>query len=430
MEPVTAPPPCRPARRRWLRLALAAGVLAGGLLACQGWAYWQETSARRALAEEHFDEAQRHVDRALWVRGRWVSTNLLASRIARERMAYPEAEQYLNRCVQLGGMTDRVQLEWLLLRCVQGEVDELAPGLFDLVDRKHPESPAILEALAGVYMRQTRYQAALRCLDRWVELDPDCVRALDWRGWVAKQLDQRWKTLADYERALELRPGRSLVRLRLAELLVEMNRAADAEPHLERLRAEQPTNADVLVLLARCRVAQDRTDEARQLFDAALALQPNNKDALLNRGKLEQSLGNFAQAEALLRKAVEQSRWNADAHFALYLCLQAQPDRGQEAQEEMERWNEQRKAAGRLIRLLRVELDRKPNDPDLAAEAGELLLQAGEDEKGLFWLYRALRLDPRHVASHRALLAYYERTNNPAKAAEHREKLAELGAAK
>ena len=80
-------------------------------------------------------------------------------------------------------------------------------------------------------------------------------------------------------------------------------------------------------------------------------------------------------------------------------------------------------ARARLIRLLRTELDLKPNDPNLAGEAGELFLQQGEDQKGLFWLHRALALDPRHAASHRALLAYYEHTNDPAKAAEHRRKL-------
>ena len=55
------------------------------------------------------------------------------------------------------------------------------------------------------------------------------------------------------------------------------------------------------------------------------------------------------------------------------------------------------------------------------------MLQLGEDQRGVFWLYRALALDPRHAASHRALIAYYERTNNPTKATEHRRQLAALG---
>jgi tetratricopeptide (TPR) repeat protein len=426
---VSAPAAARPARRRrrwpWLLLA-AGGLLLGGLLAVQGWAHWQERSARRELADEHLDEAKRHIDLALRVHDRSVAAHLLAARIARLRGAYSEAEQHLSRCDRRDGLSEPVQLEWLLLRCQRGDVDELAPGLLASVERHHPESAAILEALAAVYMRQARYPEARRCLDRWVELAPDSPRALDWRGWVNNQLDHRAEAIADYERALELQPGRSAVRLRLAEILVESSRHAEAVPHLERLRREQPDNPDVLVNLASCRVIESRPDDARALLDAALAAHPDHFDALVLRGKVEQDASNFAEAERWLRKALARSPLDPDARYALYLSLQAQPNREGEAREELARWKRDRETRERLNHLLRAELERKPNDPDLAREAGELFLQQGEDQKGLFWLHRALALDPRHAASHRALLAYYERTNNPAKAAEHRDALAAL----
>ena len=96
--PAVQPAPPRK-RRRWFWLFLAVCLLvAAGLGAREGWAYWQEQSARRALAEEHLDEAQRHIDLALWLRPGDMSTNLLAARIARHRGAYADAEQYLSRC--------------------------------------------------------------------------------------------------------------------------------------------------------------------------------------------------------------------------------------------------------------------------------------------------------------------------------------------
>jgi tetratricopeptide (TPR) repeat protein len=412
-------------------MMLAVGVLlAGGLLAPEGWAYWQERSARAALADEHLDEAQQHVELALCVRRRWASTHLLAARIARLRRAYAEAEQHLGRCGELGGMTGALQLEWLLLRCEQGEVDDLAPGLLAAAAGRRPQSAAILETLARVYMRHSRYSDALRCLDRWIELAPDCVRALDWRGWVNNQLDSRVPAIGDYQRALELQPGRSAVRLRLAEILVESARYDEAVPHLERLREEQPTNPDVLVALARCRMVETRADEARALLDSVLATHPDHFGALLQRGKLELDDSNSAEAEHWLRKALEREPGDPEARYALYLSLQAQPNRQGEAREELARWKQERRARDRLVRLVRTELDLAPNDPDLAAEAGGLFLQLGEEERGLFWLYRALALDPRHAPSRRALLAYYERTNNPAKAEEQRRQLAALGPGK
>ena len=248
----TAPPTRRRPRRRrfWPAAAAAVTLSAGVLLAVEGWAFWQERSARQAMTDERLEDARRDVDLALRVREGWSSTHLLAARIARLRGAYSEAERHLTRCEQIAGMTEPLQLEWLLLRCQQGQVDELAPGLLASVDHNHPESAVILEALAAVYMRQARYMEALRCLDRWVERAPDCVlRALDWRGWVANQLDHRGQAVSDYERVLELQPGRSVVRLRLAQILVESSRDGEAVPLLERLRQEQPDNPEVLVAL-------------------------------------------------------------------------------------------------------------------------------------------------------------------------------------
>src|SRR5262249_33221424 len=219
-------------------------------------------SARQAMAEEHFDQAQQHIDRALRVRRGWVSTNRLAARIARQRGAYSESEQYLSRCGQGNEMSEEVQLEWLLLRFQRGGGDELVSSLLARVEHHHAESPAILEAVAGLYMRQTRYQEALRYLNRWLELSPDSRRALHWRGWVSNQLDHRGQAVSDYERALELQPGRSVVRLRLAEVLVESSQFGEAVPHLERLCEELPTNPEVRVALARCRMVQLRQDEA------------------------------------------------------------------------------------------------------------------------------------------------------------------------
>src|SRR5262249_3651167 len=282
------------------------------------------------------------------------------------------------------------QLEWLLLRCQRGEVDELAPGLLAAVDRHHPESPAILEALASVYLRQVRYPEALRCLDRWLELAPDSVRALHWHRSVSTQLDHRGQALSDYERVLELQPGRAAVRLRLAQILVESSRHPEAVPHLERLQAEQPDNPDMLVALARCRVVEARVDEARALLDAVLAAHPDHFDALFQRGKVEMESSNYPEAEGWLRQALARSPRDPEARYALHLCLRAQPNREREAQEELARWEQERQAQTRLTRLLRTELDRQPNNADLAAEAGELLLQAGEDQRGLYWLHRAL----------------------------------------
>jgi tetratricopeptide (TPR) repeat protein len=399
-----------------------------GIAAVGAWSYWQEQQGLQAKAEERFDDAQRHVDSALKVRPRSTALHLLAARVARQRGAFAEAEQHLSRCQQLGGMTEPLQLEWLLLRCHRGEMDELAPLLLSAVDHGHPESTSILETLAAVYIRQARYHEAMQCLNRWIDLDPQSARALDSRGWLYNQFDGREPAIADYERALQIQPGRSAVRMRLADVLLKSLRHGEAAAHLERLRAEQPDNPAVMARLAQCWAALSRAEEARLLLDQLLAAHPENFDALLQRAKLDLAAGNFADAEQRLRRALEQSPRDLDARYSLYLSLEGQGNRQREAQEELARWGQHRDARVRLTNLLQTELPEHPSNPNLAEEAGELFLQIGEDQRGLYWLHRALAIDPGHGASHRALAGYYERTGNAATAEEHRRQLGALAA--
>lgn len=428
--PAALPAPPRWRRRRWIWLLVASALIAGGLAACEGWAAWQERLAVRALADDRMGEAKRYIERALPVRRRSVSTLLLAARIRRLTGDYSAAEQSLLRCSQLDGMSDSVHLEWLLLRCQQGEIDDLAPTLYGLVQHHHPEAPAILETLASVYIRQTRYLEALRNLDRWLELTPDVIRALDWRGWVGNQLDHRGQAFDDYERLLALQPGRTDIRLRLAQIAIESARYEDATPHLERLLVELPDNPDVPAALAPCRIVQNRMEEARTLLDTILKDHPDHFDALYQRGKLELTLGHPAEAEPWLRRALQIKPYDTEAHFSLYRSLQGQPNRQQEAEAERTLWEEEGKKQRRLTSLLRKDLAAHPNDVEFACEAGELFLHLNEEKRGLFWLHRALTLNPRHLPSHRALLAYFERTDHKTEADEQRRQLAELEGAK
>src|SRR5262245_10438570 len=100
-------------KRLWVRLVLAGVLLAGAFLAREGWAVWQERCARLALAEDRLDDARRHVEKALWLRQRRASSNLLAARIARLQGAYSKAEQHLLSAGPPSEMSEPLQIEWL-----------------------------------------------------------------------------------------------------------------------------------------------------------------------------------------------------------------------------------------------------------------------------------------------------------------------------
>src|SRR5919202_231410 len=215
--------PLRVARRRPLAslLALCVTLMAGGggldLYARSQW-----RAAQAALAADRPAEARQRLAICLFVWPRSPEVHHLAARAARLTNDIAAAEDELNQAIRVNGeATESVQLEFLLLRVQTGELDEVAATLVKSVEQDHPESPLILETLARAYITLLRYKSALACLNRWIELRPNEVKAYQWRGVVLERLDQYKAAAADYNKALELDPDLLPVRLRVAEMLME-----------------------------------------------------------------------------------------------------------------------------------------------------------------------------------------------------------------
>jgi Tfp pilus assembly protein PilF len=432
MAPPRDPAGCRvlrPVRALWQRVRRRPGVsafaalfisLTTALVGVYSWAGHEFRAAEQALREERLADARRHVAfcRSVWPHD--TATFLLAARIEREDGDYARAESLLLRCTRLHKETpEAVQLQWLLLRALRGEVDEVDGGLWACVVNGHPQTVEILATLARANMRLLRFGAALVCLNKWLERDPEAVRAFDWRGWVMEKTDHPVRAIQDYLRALELDEGRFSVRLRLVEVYLDNANPGEALPHVERLFREHPQRPDVLLAVARARLLEGRPDEARQQFDAVLAAEPDNAKALYHRARLDEQTGRPVEAEARVRQALRLEPYDPPTHYLLYLCLRQQPDREREAAAALDRYREVTADATRLSLLLN-RTSASPPSPARACEIGTLLLRTGQQQHGLHWLHTALNRDPSHRPAHQALAEYYERTNQPEKAGPHR----------
>ncbi|HZT82972.1 MAG TPA: tetratricopeptide repeat protein [Gemmataceae bacterium] len=416
------------ARRHPVRaaaVALALALAAAGA-AVYGWGSYHLRAAARDLREERFDDARGHVRSCLRVWPYSARAHLLAARIERQSDNFPEAERHLNECKRLqGGATDEVQLEWLLMRAQSGEVDELADGLWRYVEEDRAEAPSVLEVLAQSYIRRMRYHSALTCLDEWLKREPDNARALDWRGWVRERLHKLDEAAADYQHALAVAPQRWEVRLRLADLLLLDSKPQEALLQLERLRQDGVDRPAVLVALARGYAALGRPEEARAALEKALAADPDNAPALIALGKLENQSQRPAEAEKHLRRALALTPFDQDAHFTLYQALEAQSDRREEAAAQLARYKALEADAKRLTTLVETRGEQAAQDPNTASEIGSLLLRIGLQDQGLYWLNLALEKDRQNRRAHAALADYYQKHNQPEKAAEHRRALAD-----
>lgn len=413
--------------RRLLAAALVAAVAA--VVGAHVWAADQLRRAEQAYRADRIDAAGRHTANCLRVWWWRSSPHLMAARVARVRGEFAVAEHHLNRCKQIEGQTtERAQTEWILLRAAAGDVDSVAEGLWRCVTPQHPDALEIVEGLTRAYINVLRYQSALRCLNRWLELEPTSALALHWRGWVFDRINMRDDAVADYKRCLELDPERFAARLLLGNLLIEGKSDREALEQFQILVRQRPDSADARVGLGRCLMATGEPDAAREAFEFVLVRDPDHATATLHLARLENQSGNHARAEELLRRRLQADPNDLESNYALYQSLQAQPERAVDARAQLERFETMNAEMRKLDELLRFKIEMNRNNPDVLAEAGDLLVRLGNAELGRYWLNAALLIDPHHRAARRALAAYYDKVNDPDKAAEQR-RLADPGTA-
>jgi Tfp pilus assembly protein PilF len=390
---------------------------------CYGYAFHEWHAAQRALKNYEPANARKHLDVCLFFWPASADVRLFSARAARLSGEFERAESLLRDCLKLqGGATAAVQLEFLLLRCQAGEVDDVAAPLLELVEDHHPESAQILETLARAYMHNLNFGPAYACLSRWIETAPDVARAYHYRGWVTERLDNPKEAMANYERALQLNPDLFAVRLRIVEMFLEDTKPLEALPHLEYLSRQFPDRADVKARLGHCYLVQGKNAEARPLLEAAVKELPDEPPVLLNLAKLDLQDDHPVQAEAWLRQAIKLDAADTEALYVLATALQYQ-GRKQEAAATLELHQKKAALLARANRLLKEEARHPNNSADLPFELGSLFLQLGDERKGVQWLNQAIVRDPTHQPAHKLLAEYYESKGEKDKAAAYRKRL-------
>jgi tetratricopeptide (TPR) repeat protein len=387
-----------------------------------GFAWWNYKAAQQALDKDDLDGARTSISRTLKVWPHSADSHFLAARIQRLRDSFKEAETHLRACQNLEGRTERLQLEWLLLRLQAGESTEVAPGLRNCVLEDHPQSGWILEALARSYFRDLRFRQAYRCLEFWLKKEPGQLRALMLRARLGKQMDVEFReqTLADYQHVLELNPDNWRARLDLADVFLSDRKTIAALNHLEIVGKAQGECADYLLVLGKARVLEGKTGEARELFNRVVALNSKNPQVFQQLGQIELQEGRPVEAERCFRNALKVDPTFGVAYFSLYSAL-IQQNQTEKAQIELQNYKDYKTE----MENVKKHLDdfEKTGKPNSLVEAGELIARRGNEELGRQFLLRALEMDPANRKAHQLLMDYYTRKNQPHEAAKHRKYL-------
>jgi tetratricopeptide (TPR) repeat protein len=383
----------------------------------QVWAMYHYRVGRNAVEHYHTQESLKHLQTCLDIWPKDPDVLVLAARSAWRMDSFDDADRLLHRAEGKKLHYDPVS-ERLLLRAARGELDQVEKICQARIENGDPDAALIFEALATGALHTFRMRYAQNIVNTWLERDPDNPMAHYCLGLVFEFMSARQEAAVSFRRTLELDPEFHQARLQLATYLLDRLECDQAIQHLEYLRTKVPGTARILVTLAQCHYQKGRQAEAERLLDAALAEDPNCASALSERGKLLFQDGKTADAEPLLRRATQLDPSEYATNHLLLQCL-IQLGRTEEAADLQKRIAQIEQDIVLLQDIVQKRMPQSPNDVALHYEAGMIAMRAGSSREALRWFDSALRIEPKHAPTHRAMAEYLQKTGQVGEAQKH-----------
>jgi tetratricopeptide (TPR) repeat protein len=283
------------------------------------------------------------------------------------------------------------------------------------------QAEQVFEALAKGYFGRFWLNQAKTCLDHWIEWRPKNPRPRHLRTMIFGLSGDLELQIEDFRAILEINPLDAAAHGLLADALLKTNKVDDALQQYRWCR-EHVLNDNLAALgMSVCLRRKGQLDDARRLLSEVTATAPTGgiKGRLLSElGELNLETGDPKTAVEYLRQAVELLPFDGPAHYSYAMAL-SRLGRKAESKETIDRASQLEKRSERLFDLER-QLAALPNDADLRYEAGVLLKEQKMKDEAVTLLLSALKLDPAHEASHKALAEIYQEEGKMDLAEAHR----------
>ena len=259
---------------------------------------------------------------------------------------------------------------------LQAGRDEEAMAEFERLLEERPDDPDLRYAAGLLTLEAGQPERARRHFERLVDLGERVDESRFLLGRIGEQTDDleaamRWYRQVDGARSTD-------ARLRLAIVLDASGDTAGAREKLRSLRREEPEEAVRTYLIeGEFLRATERYEEGKALYNRALVENPGNSDLLYARALMAVYMDDVEQAEADLRRVLDNDPDHAHALNALGYTLVDMTDRIEEGYE-----------------LIRRAYEQEPENAAILDSMGWALYRLGRSEEALEYLRRAYELMP------------------------------------
>jgi tetratricopeptide (TPR) repeat protein len=197
--------------------------------------------------------------------------------------------------------------EWgqRLTDCIHG--DDLTPYLTCLINDAALDRTNLVvahEERGETFRLMERYDEALADFNRAIELDPGRTWAIAGRGETYMAMERYDEALADFNRAIELDPGYAWAIGSRGQTHLAMERYGEALADLNRAIELDPDRAWIIGNRGATYLAMERYDEALADFNRAIELDPGYAWAIANRGAIYREMERYDEALADLNRAI------------------------------------------------------------------------------------------------------------------------------
>jgi choline-sulfatase len=202
----------------------------------------------------------------------------------------------------------------------------------EMLQRVVREDPKVIDGwfmLGNEYFKTGKFPEAVAQFARALELKPDYDLAIINMANAYRRMGKDDAALAGYERYVMIDPKNAFVRYQIGEIYLDQGNLDRAEPEFRQALAIDPKLASAIVATGVIAFQRGQAAEAAKRFNEALALKPEVRLAHFNLALLAEARGDDATADAEYRTEIDK---HPTAYKALFNLGRLKARRGLSAE--------------------------------------------------------------------------------------------------